>query len=139
MRNHIDRHRGEYTPIDGNLLRVPLKLPQIYQNIRLAYLDQAPGRPKKFSLGITTNQCYFLEAPKFVRIFLESFESVSLSSPFFFAFLVAAPNLLPEVAEVGVALFEVASFINEVLIGVGRCDGVVCEDESLGESCTEFC
>jgi hypothetical protein len=71
-----------------------------------------------------------------VRTFLESFESVSLSSPFFFAFLVPAPNLFAEVADVGVALFEVASFINEVLIGVGACDGVVWGEDSPGESYT---
>jgi hypothetical protein len=77
---------------------------------------------------------YFLEAPKFVRIFFESFESVSLSSPFFLAFFVVAPTLFPEVAEVGVALFEGASFMNEVLIGVRACTGVVWGEESPGES-----
>jgi hypothetical protein len=52
--------------------------------------------------------------------------SVSLSSPLFFTtFFNPAPDLLADVADVGVALFDASCFINEVLIGVGTCDGVV--------------
>jgi hypothetical protein len=36
-----------------------------------------------------------------------------------------APDLLAEVADVGVALFEASFFMKEVLIGVGAWDGVV--------------
>jgi hypothetical protein len=68
---------------------------------------------------------YFLETPKFVR-FLPSLVSVSLSSPLFLiVFFNPAPDLLAEVAEVGVALFDASCLMNEVLIGVGACDGVV--------------
>ena len=71
------------------------------------------------------NKIYFLETPKFVR-FLPSLLSVSLSSPdFFMTFLIPVPDLLPEVADVGVALFDASCFMKEVLIGVGTCDGVV--------------
>jgi hypothetical protein len=72
---------------------------------------------------------YFRTAPKFVRIFLESRESVSLSSAAvaaavaFLVFLVAA--LLLAVAEVGVAAAEAPSRsrpANDADNGVGACD-----------------
>lgn len=50
------------------------------------------------------------------------------------AFFNPAPDLLAEVADVGVALFDASCLMNEVLIGVGTCDGVVWEDENPGES-----
>jgi hypothetical protein len=78
---------------------------------------------------VDTSSIHFLDAPKATLTFL-SFESVSLSSPFIFVvFFKPAPD-----AEVGVALFEVASLRKEVLIGVGACEGVVCEEESPDES-----